>query len=133
MSKQFYITLYSEKIPVTEEVYRACMQPVWRTAKQEHVRADMEYSYESILESGHEIPSKDMLIEDIVEGKMALENLVDALSQLTEYEKDIIVSLFAKGKTEHEVGCEYNMTRQSLNEKKVRILAKLHKLLEFEK
>lgn len=99
MAKEYYLWIDGKKISVTEEVYRAYKQPIWREAKRSTVRSKMEISYEALIEAGYGITDEKQ-IDDVVADKLLLEMLFAALKELTCEEQYLIDELFNKGKSE---------------------------------
>lgn len=129
MEKAYYILIDGQEIPVSEEVYRAYKQPVWRESKRIKVRAEHEYSYEAMLDEGMEIADSQKLVEEIIEDQILLDMLYTALDQLTGDERDLIEALFQCGQTEREAADALDISHQAVHKKKIRILEKLRKLL----
>lgn len=130
MGKDYYIVINGKKIAVSEEVYRAYKQPVWRESKRAKARADMEHSYEGMLEDGFELASDDALIEDIVTDKLLLDMLLAALDELAEDERSLIDALFYQEQTERDVARRDHISHQAVHKKKVRVLEKLRRFLD---
>lgn len=130
MGKNYYIVIDSEKIPVTEEVYRAFKQPAWKERKRREVRAEKERSLDMFLDDGFDIPSEQALIDEIVADKLLLNELYAALAELTDDERYIIDSFFYQEKTEREIANEASIPRNTLVYRKNKILSKLKKFLE---
>lgn len=131
MGETYYIRINGENVPVSEEVYRAYRQPVWRETKRSEVRSDHEYSYERMLEDGMEIASRETLVENIVEDKLMLDMLLAALNELTADERNLIDALFYQGKSEREVAGEIGISSIAVHKRKHKILSKLRKLLKI--
>ena len=121
MEKEYYILIDGQKIPVTEEVYRAYKQPVWRESKRAKVRAELEYSYDGMLEDGMEVAS-DELVEDIVADKLLLDTLLAELSELTEDDRSID-ALFYQVISERDLSKKTGVAQTAINYQKKRILA----------
>lgn len=130
MGKDYYIVINGEKIAVSEEVYRAYKQPVWRESKRAKARADMEYSYSGMLEDGFEIASDDALVEDIVTDKLVLDMLLAALDELNDDDRRLIDALYYREQTERDVEKETGIPQTTINYQKKRILNWLKKKLK---
>ena len=134
MDKKYYISLDdSTDVPVSEDIYRAYYRPVWREAKRRKVRADNEYSFEFMVEKyidGNIMPMH-RLTDEIVEDKLLLESLMEALDNLTIDELGIINAVYFEEKTECEIAHENRVSQQYINKKKAKILCKLHKLIKI--
>ena len=75
MNKDYFIVIDGEKVPVSEEVYRAFKRPAWAERKRRQVRADHELSLEAFAGDGFDIPSGDPLVDEIVADKLLLNML----------------------------------------------------------
>lgn len=71
--------------------------------------------------------SKQKLIDEIVEDKLLLKTLMKALETLTEEERFLIDEIYFKNKTEREVAVIKDISQQSINKRKIKILEKLKK------
>lgn len=130
MSKEYYIELNGERIPVTEEVYYAFKRPAWRERKRRQVRSDNELSLEALADNGFEVPDETSLVDEIVEDKLLLDMLFEALSELTDDERFLIDALFYQEKSERMVSKEIDVSQNTVNYHKNRLLDKLRKLIE---
>ncbi|MGI6181782.1 MAG: RNA polymerase sigma factor [Agathobaculum sp.] len=130
MSKEYYIELNGERIPVTEEVYYAFKRPAWRERKRRQVRSDNELSLEALADNGFEVPDETSLVDEIVEDKLLLDMLFEALSELTDDERFLIDALFYQEKSERMVAKEIDVSQNTVNYHKNRLLDKLRKLIE---
>ena len=130
MGNEKYIWFDGEKINVSEEVYRAYYRPVWREAKQREVRDDMEYSLNALEDSGFEAVSDDKLIDEIVEDKLLLNMLVEALAELTDDERGLIDALFHEDKSERQIAAETGVPHPTIHSRKNAVIKKLKKWLE---
>lgn len=130
MDKEFFIVIDGEKVPVTEEVYRAFKRPAWVERKRRPVRADRERSLEVFMDEGFDIPSGDPLVDEIVEDKLMLDMLFAALAELTDDERGLINALFYAEKSERELSQETGVPHPTIHSRKVSLLQKLKRLLE---
>ena len=131
MDKEYFIVIDGEKIPVSEEVYRAFKRPAWTERKRRQVRADYERSLEQLAEDGFEVSDESTLVDEIVEDKMMLDMLFAALDELTADERGLIDALFFDEKSERKVANESGISQQAISKRKSKILAKLRKSLKF--
>jgi hypothetical protein len=69
MAKEYFVVIDGEKVPVSEEVYRAYKRPLWAERKRRQVRAENERSLEKFAEDGFDIPDERALVDAIVEDK----------------------------------------------------------------
>jgi len=75
MDKEYHLKLNGKQIPVTKEVYYAFKRPVWREHKRRKIRSEIELSYEAFTDDGFDIPSEEVLVDEIVEHTGALSDL----------------------------------------------------------
>ena len=129
MAKDRYIIIGSEKVPVSEEIYHAFKRPAWAERKRRAVRADKVRSLEAFMDDGLEIPDEQALVAEIVEDKLLLDMLFEALAELTEDERSLIDVLYYADKSEREIAAETGRSKTSVHKQKNRILDKLKKLL----
>lgn len=129
MAKDRYIIIGGEKVLVSEEVYRAFKRPAWAERKRRAVRAERERSLEAFMDAGLELPDNRALVAEIVEDKLLLDMLFEALAELTEDERGLIDALFYADKSEREIAAETGRSKTSVHKQKARILDKLKKLL----
>ena len=133
MAKEYYILVDDEKVPVSEEVYRAFKRPAWAEKKRrqrEQENGTTPLSLDSLTEAGFDIPSGDTLVDEIVEDKLLLDMLFAALAELTDDERGLIDALFYQEKSEREVARELEIPRNTFVYRKDKILSKLKNILE---
>jgi len=160
--KQYFIRLDKQYIPVTEEVYKACYRPIWRThyhaskngqcgctdwkrcegdcglcryrAAGNTLSLDAEYEGEegSKLTLLDTIEDPTANVEDIVMYKLLLEELFHALDEL-DPDSRRICELIRQGKTEREIATEFGVRQSTLNYRKKKLMEKLReRLKDFE-
>ena len=130
MDKEYFIVIDGEKVPVSEEVYRAFKRPLWTERKRRQVRTRRERSLEQFSEDGFDVPDESALVDAIVEDKLMLDVLFAALAELTDDERGLIDALFFDEKSEHDVARESNRSKTSVHKQKDKILSKLRNLLK---
>ena len=130
MNKDYYILINGEKIPVSEEVYRAFKRPAWTERKRRQVRADHELSLDAFADDGFDIPSGDPLVDEIVADKLLLDMLMSVLDRLNADERGLIDALFYEEKSERELARETNIPQKTINNRKRVILKKLRSFFE---
>lgn len=131
MDKEYHIKLNGKLLPVTEEVYYAFKRHVWRERKRRQVRAEKELSLEAFADAGVEIPSGQALVDEIVEDKLLLDMLSQALKELTDDERFLIDELFYNDKSEREIAKEIGLSKTGVHKQKEKILSKLRNLLRI--
>jgi len=133
MAKDYYIVVDGEKVPVSEEVYRAFKRPVWAEKKRrqrEQENGTTPLSLDSLTEAGFDVPTGDALIDEIVEDKLLLDMLLKALAELTDDERGLIDALFFKEQAERDLAKETGIPRKTIAYRKMKVLDKLRKLIE---
>lgn len=130
MNKDRYILLHGEKIYVSEEVYRAFYQPIWREAKQQKVRHEMEYSLDALRDSGIDAISETDPIEQILLDKLLLDKLYAVLAELEIDERNLLHALYIQGKSGEEVAKSLGISRAAVHKRKHKALSKLKNLLK---
>lgn len=130
MSKDYYIELDGQRIPVTEEVYLAFKRPAWRERKRRQVRSGKELSLEALADDGFELSDEEELVDEIVADKLLLDMLLEALSELTEDERSLIDALFYQEKSERMIAKETGLSKTGIHKQKEKILSKLRNLLK---
>lgn len=131
MEKDYYIVIDGEKVPVTEEVYRAFKQPAWKERKRREVRVEKERSLDVFFGAGYDIPSEQALVDEIVADKLLLDELYSALSELTDDERKLIDALFYKEKSERTFAKEIGISSIAVHKRKHKVLDKLKNILKF--
>jgi RNA polymerase sigma factor (sigma-70 family) len=129
MAKEYFIIVDGEKVPVSEEVYRAFKRPLWAERKRREVRAEHERSLEAFMDGGLDIPDGGKLVDAIVEDKLMLEMLFAALAELTDDERNLIDALFFEEKTEREAANALGLSQKAINKRRHKILEKLRGLM----
>ena len=130
MKKEYYITIDGKNVPVTEEIYRAFKRPVWKERKRRKIRSEKERSLEAFMADGFDIPSEQTLVDELVEDKLLLDMLFNALLELTDDERDLINALFYEEKSERQLSKDTGVPHPTIHSRKVSVLQKLKRLLE---
>ena len=129
MEKEYFIKINGENIPVTEEVYRAYMQPVWAESKRRKARQDRELSFEAFTEEGYEIPSGDAPVDEIAADRMLLDTIKAALDRLNDDERCLIDARYYQDKTQSEVALSMGISQPMVSKLIKKILEKLRNML----
>lgn len=99
-------------------------------AQQIRILPSREDSYERLLEE-HSLPADEQAdVETIVLGRMMRQQLHEAVQNLQEEEKYLIIQLFFADRSEREMAAELGISQKAVNKRRHKILAKLRKILE---
>lgn len=143
MSKKYYIK-GGITVEVSDELHEYLKQSdrkiryIEKDLKRSKYKIDMkkekvtvissrEDSLERLMNIGKDYPEPSSDFSLPITEKITLEQ---ALEKLNDKEKYLIVQLFYCGRSEQSVADEMGIGQSSVNRKKNRILAKLHKLLD---
>ncbi len=143
--KKYTVVCNGTKVEVTKEVYRLYItEPEnearnYRRRKKGVIKVDNETetvdcitcpedSIERLMELGHEFEDTSFSIDALDTAVMVNR----ALDELSFEERYIIEALFFSDKTEQRVADELRIAQKNVHKKKVRILAKLAKILSKE-
>ncbi len=140
--KKYTVVCNGTKVEVTKEVYNAYRAELFY---DEHIRKRIQLSKIEIdleKEKVTFIPSREDSLDRLMElgfekedtsfSTEAIDTAVmveQALDQLSFDERYIIESLFYNGKTEQELADEYGIAQKNMHMRKVRILAKLNRII----
>lgn len=147
MKKQYYLPIEGEQVPVSEEVYRAYKQPLWKEHKRKerekccsisnghgglkrceddcsqcpHDRTGSVLSLDSFEEVGY-LPSDSKSVDpqQILEDALLLEELWAAVSELDPINQRII-KLLQEEMSEREIGKAVGLSQKAINKRKVKI------------
>ena len=140
--KKYTVVCNGTKVEVTEAVYKLYVtdpeneERQYRWSKVSRIEVDTEKekvtfvpsredSIDRLTELGFEFEDASFSI-DAIDTAVMVEK---ALDQLSFDERYIIESLFYNGKTEQELADEYGISQKNLHMRKVRILAKMNRIL----
>lgn len=142
---QRYIFIDGEPIPVTEEVYRAYMRPIWRVRKQRervkrcriggvrctgkcsqcpYKRTGGALSIERMQGVGHDTVDTTYDLEDVVEGRMLLEALFEQLEEL-DSDGQVLCQLLLDGESERQIAKRLGISQVAVNKRKQRVFGLL--------
>ena len=120
-----YIEIDGQKIPVTEEVYQAYMQPEWKERKRiqrlKWADAESTLSIEQMLEDGVDIPYFGPTVEQIVMLKMLMEELHNALEELTPDDRTLM-EMIGSGVSDREISKKTGIPRSTYIHRKKMLL-----------
>lgn len=141
---KYIVYVQSKPVEVSKEVYEYLTKSdnhikyIEKTRKRKQVIIDndnetitfnpsREDSLERMCESGQEICSPQEDLCEMITRKVFIEQ---AMSKLSDEERNLIVQLFYLGKTERELAAELNKSQVYVHKTKKKILGKLHKFLK---
>lgn len=132
--REYFIYVKGKAVPVSEEVYKA----YWKITEHEKYLQRKDWKYDVIPFSamdydGHfvdNITDERIDIEKIVEVKMQIEELNEALATLTKKERELIEAIFYKEESLRAIGKKEKVSYQAIGKRRDKILEKLRKLLE---
>jgi RNA polymerase sigma factor (sigma-70 family) len=146
MSKTYTLSVYNtttgryENVPVNEEVYRTYKRTGWNIDDNNTRFYDHEIQFSQLIggddgayENFHEFISDDDAISNAVMDSIFKASLQKAMCSLKVDEVDLINALFFDGKTEREYAKDTGIPPMTIHDRKVRILKKIKKFMEFEK
>lgn len=143
MSKK-YIMKNGTAVEVSDEVYKILRKWDRRIKYVEHDLKETQYIIDRKKETVKEIPSREDSLDrltalrfdfadrsaDFRESVAEKIMLDQALEKLSDEERYLITQLFYFGRTVRELAAEQNVTDQTINNRKRKILSKLRKLIE---
>jgi len=89
-----------------------------------------EDSFDRLLEENRQFASDAEGVEDTAVKAVMIEKMLNCLKLLTPEEQELITELFFKGKSERRLSAETGIAQRTINDRKVKILGKLKKLME---
>lgn len=134
-NKTYYLYVKGQKVEVSEEIYRAYVQPERKQRKRDY-RAKEKISVTSIevlSEKGFELEDASQdFVTDLIEYEEHSEELSKlhaAIEQLSERDSRIVQLYFFDGKTQQEIADIFVITRQAVQKQLTKILARLKNFL----
>ena len=152
-NRQRYIFIDNQAIPVTEEVYRAYMQPIWRERKRRerakrcrvggircsgncsqcpYQRTGDALSLEKMESGGHSPVDLSADLEEIVVGKILLEELFRQLEAL-DPDGQVLCQLLLDGKSERQIAERFGITQVAVHKRKKKVFGMLREALSEQK
>lgn len=127
----YYLYVKGQKVEVSEEIYRAYVQPE-RKQRMRDYRAQDKISFtsiENLPEKGVEIEDETQNFEaDLIENEEHSEELSKlhaAIEQLSERDRQIVQLYYFEGKTQQEVATVFGISQQALQKSLVWISVRL--------
>ena len=134
-NKTYYLYVKGQKVEVSEEIYRAYVQPERKQRMREYRAKDSisVTSIEGLSEKGFEIEddSQDFvaaLIES-EEHSEELSKLHAAIEQLSERDRRVVHLYYFEGKTQQEIAAILGIAKSTMSELLPRILLRLKNFL----
>lgn len=142
-NKKYYLYVNNEKIEVSYEIYKSYYAAnrkeyhIMKELKEGRKRVNsvtkeviylpsLETSYEWMQEIyGDTIETGTLGPEEMYIHKELMNRLYEALDALNDEDRELIIKLFFKGKTENELAKERGLSVKTINYHKRRILSKL--------
>jgi RNA polymerase sigma factor (sigma-70 family) len=109
------------------KVERCRINPASRTITYLPSRED---SYERLLEENKQFPSAEEDVDDAAIKAVMIEKMLTCLKRLNPEKQKLITALFFDNKSEHQVSRETGVPQRTIHDRKIKILAKLKKLME---
>ena len=134
MKKEYYLYVDGQKVKVSEEIYKV----YWREEEHEKYLGQVDrkkhlLSFSSLDHDGHfseTIVDEAIDVENIVETKIMIETVKNAISILNAEERDIIEGLYFNDETFSSIARRKKVSYQAIQWRKNSILKKLRLLLE---
>lgn len=124
-------------IEVSEEIRVVYNRTGWNVDDNDESFYKHEIQFSSLkgnvdgnFENFHEFQTENDVVESSVINHLESEKLHKCMELLSSQDRKLIELLFFAGKTERECAEIYGISQKNINKKKVRILCRLHKLLE---
>jgi DNA-directed RNA polymerase specialized sigma24 family protein len=152
-TKEYYLPIDGQEIPVTEEVYRAYKQPVWAERKRQErekrcrdekgrrctkdcskcdkQRTGSVLSLDRFAEDGYEI-ADSVDVAELVAEKLLFEELAIALNEMDPQNKRI-AELYGEGLSEREIASQVGLSQKGVNKRKAKIFNQLCQRLQEHK
>jgi len=89
-----------------------------------------EDSYERLVEQSVQFREETLSLDEWMIRRLEMEQLHKALNVLSDDERYLIIQLYFEERTEREVAEELGVYHNAVHKQKIRILAKLRKILE---
>lgn len=132
--KQYFLYVKGKAVPVSEEVYKG----YWKITEHEKylLKKDWKNNVLPFSSFDHDGNFADNLIDEnidlekIIEIKLQIEKLHEALNQLTKEERELIEAIFYKEESLRSISRKEQVSHQAISQRRDRILKKLKKILE---
>ena len=126
-----YIYVRGQKIYVSDEIYKAYKKQINHEAHLNRLnRKHKVYGFEDYKLDLNSIVDENVDIEKIIETKMRIEDLYQALEKLNDEERKVIDSLYFKEMTIRDLAKEQQVSSKKIFSFRNKILKKLKKFIE---
>lgn len=126
-----YIYVRGQKIYVSDEIYKAYKKQINHEAHLNRLnRKHKVYGFEDYKLDLNSIVDENVDIEKIIETKMRIEDLYQALEKLNDEERKVIDSLYFKEMTIRDLAKEQQVSSKKIFSFRNKILKKLREMLE---
>lgn len=131
--KKYYLDVNGKKVEVSKDVYLE----YWKEVNRENYlkRQDVKFGllpFSSFDKDGHfieNIPDENVDVEKIVQTKMMIDALNNALEKLTKEERDLIERIYYRDESLRYIAKLKNISHQAMVKRKNKILKKLRRYL----
>ncbi len=127
-----------ENVEVSDEVYTAYTRSGWNIDDNNSSFYKHEIQISSLVknedinyENFHELSSVERHTEHLVERRLGIEKIKNAILILSPDEQMLIRALFFEGVSEREYASRLGIPQKTLNNRKLKLLSKLRKFTKF--
>ena len=142
-SKKYTLSVYNhaagrfETVEVTEEVYRTYQRTEWNIDDNDASFYGHEIQFSSLIggsedtfQNFREFIDSENTPEKVIEEKVLIETLLEAIATLGEKDFELIQALYFDGTSEAMYAKKKGVTQQMISKKKQRILKKIKNILD---
>lgn len=132
-NKTFYLFVKGQRVEVSEEIYRAYVQPERKQRMREYRAKDdiSVTSIEGLSEKGFEIEDETQdFVSALIESEEHSEELAKlhaAIEQLSERDRQVVQLYYFEGKTQQKIAVILGIAKSTMSELLPRILLRLKK------
>ena len=134
MDKKYYLFVNGKKVYVSEEIYKVYWQEKNHENYQKQIDEDNHpLLFSSFDKDGHfesNIADESFDLNKVIQTQMMIEAVRDAISKLSDEEKDIIQRLYYNDETLRSVAENKKISHPALIKRRNKILNKLKDLLK---
>ena len=127
-----------EDVEVTEEVYRTYKRMDWNMEDNDASFYAHEIQFSSLIggsedafQNFREFIDTENTPENVIERKILLEKLMEAIISLSDKEQNLVHALFFDGCSEKDYAKQCGVKQQAINKRKHCILKKIKKILNW--